>query len=172
MAAPSQGPDLWRLRLRAPTGQASPSPRRRAPTSPAAPSPSSELPGGGPNRWRRRRRAPTCLHPLTCRPVAAPSLWGSYLPPVGALHSLTCPYGTDARGQRHHPLACSYSTDARGQSHPSNSAHPRQKIGLCVFTAKSRAHGSISATAAGRPDSDNSANFVLQFSCEELLVQR
>ena len=58
---------------------------------------------------------------------------------ASARHPLTCPYCTDARGQSYHPLECPYGTDARGQSHPSNSAHPRQKTGLNVFTAKSRA---------------------------------
>ena len=50
---------------------------------------------------------------------------------------------------------------AIGHSHPSNSAHPRQKTRLCVLTAKSRAHGSISVAVAGLSDSNNASNLGL-----------
>ena len=70
--------------------------------------------------------------------------------------------GPTAGGRQcHHLLACPYGTDAIGHSHPSNSAHPRQKTGLCVFTAKSRAHGSISVAVAGLSDSNNASNLGL-----------
>jgi hypothetical protein len=88
------------LRPRHPSESSPPhlvSPPRRAPTcmvgartgggSVVRPGPVA-APSSGPDRRRLCLRAPTCLHPLTC------------------------PYGTDARGQSHHPHACLYSTDA------------------------------------------------------------
>ncbi len=74
-------------------------------------------------------------------------------PPAGPatqqarLRRASCP--TAGGRQCHRLLACPYGTDAIGHSHPSNSAHPRQKTGLCVFTAKSLARGSISVTLSG-----------------------
>ena len=145
LQAPSPGLDQWRLRLRTPTDPASPSPPSPGPSRPggavaglgparSGPRPLA-APSPGPDRWRLRLRAHTraasARHPLTC-PYCTDARGQSY-------HPLECPYGTDARGQSYHPLACPYGTDARGQSHPSNSAHPRQKTGLSVFTAKSRA---------------------------------
>jgi len=129
LQAPSPGLDQWRLRLRTPTDPASPSP----------PSPGPSRPGGAVAGLGPARRGP--------RPVAAPSpgpdRWRlrlrAHTRAASARHPLTCPYCTDARGRSYHPLECPYGTDARGQSHPSNSAHPRQKTGLSVFTAKSRA---------------------------------
>ena len=153
------GPDRQRLRLRAPICPASSSRRRRAPTCSAAPSPGSDRSGGGvaepgpvaaPSPGAYRPRVAVAPSPGLYRlggavaglrpvwqgpgPVADPSLPAGFfqLPPS---FSVTCPYGTDARGQSQHPLACSYSTDACGQSHASNSAHLLQKTGLCVFTA-------------------------------------
>jgi hypothetical protein len=46
--------------------------------------------------------------------------------------------------------------------------HVSTKTGLCVFTAKYRAHGSISAAAAERLDSNNTANLD-QYSHEKCI---
>ena len=139
MAAPSPGPDRWWLRLRAPTGPASPSTRRWGPTGSAAPSPGTDRLGGGPVRWRLRRRAHTCRHDLAC--------------PVRHRCPCTAPL----------PV-CKVITLLHVRAAPTPVGkfttfwHVSTKTGLCVFTTKYRAHGSISAAAAGRLDRNNNAN--------------
>ncbi len=105
---------------------AAPSPGAYRPRVAVAPSPGLYLLGGAVAGLRPVRQGPG--------PEADLSLPAGFfqLPPS---FSVTCPYGTDVRGQSHHPLACSYSTDACGQSHASNSTYLLQKTGLCVFTA-------------------------------------
>ena len=128
-----------------------------------APSPGSYRPGVavdpslGPYRLggavaghRPARRGP--------RPVAAPSP-GSYLPPRSCMsvrHRCPCTA----------PLpVCKVITLLHVRAAPTPVGkfttfwHVSTKTGLCVFTIiKYRAHGSISAAAAGRLDRNNNAN--------------
>ncbi len=144
------GPGMSRLRCRAWTGNGSvsrllPTRRRRRPRrqAPPEPSPGSYLPPPACMSERHRRplaKSPPLLHVRRFR--TAPTLVGKV---STLLHVRTAP-------------------TSMGHVNPQipYSAH---KHWLDVFTSKSRAHGSISAAVAGRPDSYNTTNSKHNFMC-------
>ncbi len=109
------------------------------------------------------------------RPEVAPSP-GSYQPPPACMSKRH-------RQQSHHPACMSVRHQRPWAKSPpccmsvwhrrpwamstlKYRTEPRaQKNWLGAFTAKSRAHGSISAAAAGRPDSYNSEKLQHNFMC-------
>ena len=106
---------------------------------------------------RRRCRAPTCPAgaPTGGGSVAGPGS-GAYRPGVAIAPSLAHRPGV-AIAPSLAPYQWWLRRRARAKS-PLEFRTPPAETGLCLFTAKSRAHGSISAAAAGRPDSENRAN--------------
>ncbi len=141
MAAPSPSPDLWRLRLRAPTDPASQSPS----------SPGSSWSGGAVARLQL---------------VVAPSP-GSYWPPPACMSEWHRCLWAKSPPLLHVCTAPTPVGKVTTVLHVRMAAMALTPMGLScgIFTAKSRAHGSISAAAAGRPDSYDAKNSLHNIMC-------
>ncbi len=142
VAAPSPGPDLWRLRLRAPTDPASPSPL----------SPGSE-------RWWLRLLAHTGRHPLAC-PNGTDAR--------GQSHHPSCMSVQHQRPRAKSPPCCISVRHRRpwAMSTPKYRTVPR-KIGF-VFSQLSlgpMASQLLLQDSAGRPDSYNTKTSQHNFMC-------